>query len=341
VSLLPSASAVLGTLRYDSQIVEVSAELALLPAVSSFTLAVPTATPVRAAVGDPGSLVLDGGEGSATVLTGKIRAIRRSPVATRVVVADASADLAALRPAATFQRQAAREVLRTLAADVADVGTLDVDLPLAAYVAGQGRSAAEHVAELAALAEATAGFDGDGVLQVRPRPEGRPDAALRFGRELVEYEVRDEPPPDLRRVAVGSGTAGSPEAPDALRPSLDPLTAGAPDPGPGAVWRPTPVLRTPGAVSTSSGALEAGAAAGGSRIRATCFLLPALRPGAVVRVQDLPDGLSGGPWLVTRVSHRLDPRAGGSTAFEGEAAGPGAGLGSLMGTAAAAAGSLL
>ena len=56
----------------------------------------------------------------------------------------------------------------------------------------------------------------------------------------------------------------------------------------------------------------------------TCWLLPALRPGELVEVQDLPDGISGGPWLVTHVQHRVGPM-GATTRFDA-VSGEGGGL---------------
>jgi hypothetical protein len=60
----------------------------------------------------------------------------------------------------------------------------------------------------------------------------------------------------------------------------------------------------------------------------------------VVEVQELPDGLAGGPWLLTHVVHRLRPGAGGTTSFEGESAGAG-GAADLLAGALSAAGGLL
>jgi hypothetical protein len=60
----------------------------------------------------------------------------------------------------------------------------------------------------------------------------------------------------------------------------------------------------------------------------------------VVQIQQLPDAMSGGPWLLTCVQHSLQPRFGGVTAFEGVAANAGSLL-DLLGSALSAIGSLL
>jgi hypothetical protein len=60
-----------------------------------------------------------------------------------------------------------------------------------------------------------------------------------------------------------------------------------------------------------------------------------------VDVQSLPDGLSGGPWLITRVTHRLAPNRGGETLLEGESADTESLLGALIGAALGTIGGLL
>jgi phage protein D len=138
---------------------------------------------------------------------------------------------------------------------------------------------------------------------------------------------------------IGFGGAGSASAPDALRPSVDALPADAPAPGMAAIWTPAPALRVPKAAATASAGADASAGANARRVRARCTLLPKLRPGTVIEVQDVPDGLSGGSWIVTRVTHRLRPGQGGITIFEG-ISGEGGGLGALLASALAAIGSL-
>jgi hypothetical protein len=339
MSLSPIASLELGSLGYTAHIAELHVTLRLLPGVNSFSAALPREAELDAAPGDPARLELDGGEGAQTVLTGTVRALRHGLRSTRAVAADGGADLAALRPNATYERQDARAVIRALASDAgADVGRLDVDLAMAAFVAHQGRTAAEHVAALADLAGAVAGFDADGALgAAAPAPVA--DVALRHGRELVACEVDGWPGPPAQPSPVGFGPAGTPQAPGALRHTLAVLPAGAPAAGASAVRVPAAVLRSPTAATAAGLAAGGRHAAEGARLRGRAFLLPGLRPGAVLDVQDLPAPLSGGPWLVTAVTHRLHPLEGGSTTFEARSAG---GLGAgLAGAALSALGGLL
>jgi prophage tail gpP-like protein len=341
MSVVPAASFVLGNFQYDSHAREVGATLGVLPCVNRFRVRLPARARMEAAPGDPASLELDGGEGARTVLTGTIAAVERAFLTTEVVAADGGAALAALRPAATYEKQAAKDVIRALASDAGvDVGAIDVDLPLAAYVGHQARTAAEHVAELARLGGAMAHFDADGRLDVGRPPEGPADLALLYGREIVEARQRVRRAPAARRVAIGNGPAGSTSAPDALRQSLGRLPGDASAPGAGAVWRAQAVLRTPEAALTASQAAETVEAARTSIITCRCVLLPGLRPGMAVEIQELPNGLSAGPWLITRVQHRLHPLEGGTTVFEARNAGRDL-LGDLLGALGSSPGGLL
>jgi hypothetical protein len=345
MSLAPTISARLGNLRYEQQVVEASCHLGLLPVVNRCTVVLPAAVRFEAEPGDPAELTLDGGDkdgpgASATVLTGTVRSIRRSALTVEVTSSDAGADLARLRPALTFTGQDAGAVVRALAgAAGAEVADADVDLPLAFFVAHQNRTAGEHVAELARLGAAIAVVDGDGQLAVRALPAGQPDSVLLWGRELLHYEVRATAAP-VAVVAVGFGTAGSTSDPAILRQSVDALSNGASEPGAEAIWRPSAALRVPAAVRTAGGGLDARDAGGATRFRARCLLLPTLRPGSVITIQEAPGDLDAGPWMLTSVTHRVDAGGAGSTVVTGELAGA-SGDGGLLGAAVGALGSLL
>ncbi|MGE0682605.1 MAG: hypothetical protein AB7P69_17105 [Candidatus Binatia bacterium] len=340
MSLTPAATITLGNLRYTEQAAALAVTLTMLPGVNTFTVTLPTRVRLDAASDDEGVLELDGGEGAETIMTGKVRSFRRGLLATDVAVGDAGVELARLRPSVTYERQSAKDVIRGLADTAAvSVDTIDIDLPLAAYVAHQNRTSAEHIAYLARLGGGVACVNGDGKLRVVAWPESQPEQALRYGREVIEYEVLDHPGPTVQHLVIGHGVAGSGDAPNALRPSLDPLPSDAPAPGKDAVWRPAAVLRTPKAAATASAAADNAAATRAQRVRARCFLLPKLRPGVVIEIQDLPHNLLS-TWLLTRVTHRLQPGSGGMTAFEG-VSGEGGGLGGLLAAALGALGSVL
>jgi len=341
MSLAPALSLTLGSLRYDTHASCASICLALLPRGSSAEVALPSNVRFEASTGDKAVVSLDGGEGTQTVLTGKVHSVRREFEFIRVTVTDAG-DLAGYRPSATLEGQDAQAVVSKLAQDVSmKTGDVDIDLDLALYVAHPGRTAAEHIAKLAELAGGIAYSDGDGSLNAKQKPSGPADSALKYGREVMSYQTRSADALSPRRFAMGFGPAGSGGASDALRPSVDAIPGSAADGGAG-VWRvPTPLLRVPSAATTASGALQGMATAQSERVTAHCFLLPALRPGNVIEVQELPQGLSTSSWLVTRVQHSFE-RGFGTTRFWGETAAAGSSLlGGLLGAAAGAAGGLL
>jgi hypothetical protein len=340
MSLAPGATLTLANLRYDAHLREVRVALGLLPVLNRAAALLPPAVRFEAAPGDNAVLEVDGGEGAQMVLSGTLHSVRRGLQGITVTLGDAGAALAALRPAATYEKQNGKDVIRSLAGEAgATVGTLDLDLPLAAYVAHQRQTVAEHVADLARLAGAIAHVSASGNLEVAMRPD-RPDVALRYGREFLTYESRTRHLPPRQQVVVGNGPAGAADAPDALRHSLEPLPSNARSPGASALWQAQPVLRTPGAAQAATEALTAETGASAQELVANCFLLPAIRPGHVLEVQDLPDGPSAGPWLITGVRHVLRPHVGGRTTLTAVVAGDG-GFGDLLGASLGALGSLL
>ncbi len=341
MSLKPAASFILGNYKYDSHAGAIHATLGLLPAVNRFRVALPASAKLEAAPGDAASLDLDGGEGSETVLTGKVVWLRRGVLQTEVVAADGGHALAGLRPAATYLQQSGKDVIRALASDAgADTGSLDLDLPLAAYVTSQSRTAAEHIARLAELGGASACFDSGGKLDVTAPSQGPADLALLYGREILDVTVRERAAPAVKRFRIGSGPAGSSSAPNALRYTLSPLPGGASKPGVDAVWEPAPILRTPDAATGASTAADALAASRSQLLACRCFLLPKLRPGMRVEIQKLPNNMTQGPWLITRLEHRLSGAGGGHTSFEARNAASDL-LGGLLGAALGAIGGLL
>jgi hypothetical protein len=340
MSLAPKASIVLGSEQFDTHAVRVTAQLAPLPGIGSFRAVFPALTQISASAGDDASLDLDGGEGNERVLTGTVRVVRRGIRQTEVIVADASFALAELRPATTYRNRSADDVIKALASDAGITVDSDVGLPMAAYVADQRRTAAQHIALLASLGGAVARVNGDGELEVNRPVAAMPDVAMKYGREIIACDISTGAAPAAKRIHTGSGPAGSAMAPNALRPTNEPLPSGASDPGSGAIWMPFAILRTPTAASTAGAAADVAAASAATRIRASAFLIPALRPGLVVDVQDLPGAMSGGPWMLTRVTHTLDARDGGRTMFEGEQASS-LDLAALAGAALSAIGGLL
>ncbi|MBP0445844.1 hypothetical protein J8J14_13775 [Roseomonas sp. SSH11] len=334
------ASVTLGRQRYDSHALGLEVQLGLLPSVNRARITLPRAVAPDAAPGDPAELSLRAVDGSSVVLHGTLHALSAAGAgATEAVLADDGARLAALRPCRTYQGQDGGTVVRALAEEAgAGIGALELDLPLAAYVAHGRRSAAEHVATLAKLGGALAGCDEAGRIELRALPS-RAERALRYDREILALRVTRRAAPEVRQVMLGNGPAASPEAPDALLQSRSPLPADAPPPGAQARWLPAPALRSPRAALAAGQARDTEAASRATRVEARAILLPWLRPGMVLEIQQLPDRLdAAGPWLVLTVCHARLAGAPGETRFTAvsAAAGP-----SLLASLASAVGGLL
>jgi len=324
VSLTLAVNARFGNKRYESHVGALSVDLGLLPGVNSLTARLPRAVPVDAAPGDPADLTLDNGEEEALVLTGLTRSVARGLAETQVAAVDAGAALAAVRPATSYGAQSAGDIIRGLSGEAgARMGRSTLGSQrLESYVATQGRNGAEHVARLALYGGGIAMVDADGSLAAIAYPEPPASRALRYGREILAYGAADTAS-GIALVPVGSGTGPSGD-PRALVLSTEAISGGAPEPSATVRWRPEAALRSQGAQRAAAQAADSAHGANGQRLTAACWLLPALRPGELVEVQDLPDGLSGGPWLVTHVQHRLDP-TGATTRFDA-VSGQGGGL---------------
>jgi hypothetical protein len=252
-----------------------------------------------------------------------------------VLLADAGATLAAARPALSYRDQAPGDTLRSLISDLGvdtEVLLLPADtLPL--YVADQRRTVAEHVARLAELGGGFARVLASGTVRAEAWPFLPPQSALLQGREIIDYAASAHAPePDLAFIGASPAAAGA--DPRALAQGTEAVTGGADTPGPALEWRARPALRSGLGVSHAAEGVRGARAARRSRMRATCWLLPKLRPGDVIEVQGLAEGVSGGPWLLTEVRHEVHRDHGGTTRLAGVSAdGPGllGALGGLVG----------
>lgn len=304
-TLLTSATVTIGRLRYDAQIRAVTVTLALLPGVGQAEVTLAAGVNVEATPGDDAEVTLDGGDGAATVLTGRVHSVRRRSDRTVVHITDGGARLAATRPAETYQAMPATAIIMALAkaADV-DTGLVIAPLQTAAYIADPGRTGAEHVAALAFRAGSVAAVDAGGRLNALPWPTGIPTAAMRRDREFLALGTAAHQP-SHEFVLVGAGGSGVAAAPDGWLVNADAVATGD-EPDPTRSWTPDPMLRTVLDVDTAnrSAAVRRGAAT--TRMTGTCWLQPARRPGDIVAIQQ-GSADEAGPWLFTRVQHRLAP----------------------------------
>lgn len=338
--LRPAYALTMGGQRWTQQAIAIDLTLAAAPGTERLVVRLPAAAPLEAVPDDPVTLTLDGGEGAEPVFGGRITQIRRALDGTTITATGALGLLARLRPATTFENVSAGTVIRSLAADAGvDTGSIEDGVKLAFYAADPSRHAAAHAQRVAGWSGAMLASSGEGALTAVVIDATSPELALRYGREVTGFEASEGLASDRYTVAGESG-AGSDSAPEALRYSADPFAGNRPEgPSLGHVWRWEPALRTAAAAATAGAAWqrEAGAAQGSAALAA--FLLPRLRPGSVIELQDLPDGFGSGPYWVEEVRHRLDATGATTTARlnkGGDAFDPLALLGSLAGGLAGA-----
>lgn len=317
--LAPAYVLTLGSQRWTQQLLAIDLRLAAAPGTNQLTARFPAAAPLSAGPGDPVILSLDGGEGAQTVFTGLIDAVRRGLETIEVTAYDALGQLARYRPAATFEKASAGTVIKALAGDAgATAGQIADGVMLAFYAADPSRSAADHASRLAAWSGALLTADGDGNLNAAVLDTSHADLALRYGREILAFDLNQGSAPDTVTVAGESG-AGSTDSPDALRLSADPFAGNRPDgPSLGNHWTWEPALRTAQAAAGAGAALQRALKSnrGGGALRV--FAQPKLRPGVVIEVADLPPGLAKGPFWLDRVRHTLTPEGAVTTArFKG------------------------
>ncbi|HET9933944.1 MAG TPA: contractile injection system protein, VgrG/Pvc8 family [Polyangiaceae bacterium] len=225
-----------------------------------------------------------------------------------------SAKLSKFRRSQTYVEQTVADIVRDLAGSVS-VDSVAGDLKLASYSVDQRRSAWDHIVELATLTGADVASTASGALRfVRPRT-GTPDVTLRYGADVLAWEIGPVVEPGVPKVAAhGAGSeAGSEQWHWVL---ASPPAQGNGD-GPVDV---VPAFTTRDAAEQLARArAEAGKRAAVSA-RLTTLGRHDLRPGSLVRVSDLPTG-DAGVLRVLGVEHCLDSRTGFVTNVTAEGAG--------------------
>lgn len=306
--LRPAYTLTIAEQRWSRQAIAIDLRLAAGPQFDRLTAYLPAAAPIEAAPDDPVILSLDGGEGAETVFTGVVATIRRGLEQTKVTAAGALGQLARYRPATTFENVSAGTVIRNLAGD-AGVATADIaeGVMLRFYVADPSRNAAEHASRLAAWSGAMLTGTADGSIAATVVNATQAEVALRYGREVTGFAVEEAAEPDRITVAGESGV-GDCGSPDSLRLSADFFAGNRPE-GPSLhnQWAWDPALRTTAAAAAAGAAFGRGLAAGRRSARLDALLLPRLRPGTVIELRDLPEGLAPGPYWLQAVRHRIGP----------------------------------
>jgi hypothetical protein len=217
--------------------------------------------------------------------------------------------------AQSYLGQSAADIVRDLLDQGAtDAGEIEAPLQLHAYHVDERRSVWTHLQELARLAGCDVYGAADGAVCFRPPRQGPADHALRFGAELLAWSVgrrhQGAEPPAV--VAYGAASESGAEAWHLVLREPD----GSPPSGPTVI---VPAVRD------RDGARSVGQAFADRRARravggdVVAVGDAAIRPGAVVSLDDLPDG-DLGELRATAVFHVLDARAGFVSRLHVEAA---------------------
>jgi len=214
------------------------------------------------------------------------------------------------------------------------VDRLEDGVSLSYYAADPTRTALDHVGRVCGWSGALARVTPEGKLESFVVNAGQAELALKYGRDVLEFERGETLASIEGFVVAGESGAGSTSAPEALRSTTD-FFAGNRPAGPSReqVWRWEPALRTAQAAQRASAALALRYQARRRAGRMKTLLGPALRPGTVVEIQELPEALALGPVWLESVRHRLSRDGAGSDVrfYEAGEADPTALLGSLGG----------
>ena len=336
----PAYELTIGGRRWTQHVLGLDVRLRSAPLIDEVVARLPAAVDLGATLDDDVVLRLDGGDGAEDVFRGSMTTHVRRIEETFAIATDAGHRLAAYRPASTFEQATAATVIRSLCADVGtSVAQVEDGPQLAYYVADPTRTAWEHVARVASWGGAVARVDEDGRVRSLIPARAGAEAALRYGRDVLSIARLSERRPVDVHVVVGESGVGAPDDPDALRPTTDFFAGQRPEgPGSAASWTFEPALRTAGAARDSSTHRAARYRSSGQRWRLDTLLQPALRPGAALDLQELPDKFRGGTFVVEAVRHRLGPAEAFTQLWLAEPAAPSGGLASLAGRAAQAVG---
>lgn len=308
--LRPSYSIRIGNQEWTEQVIGIDLSLGAAPLTDSARIRFPAVAPLQADPGDDIEVTLDSGEKREKVYAGVIDFLGRGPSTTVVRSCNAGGLMARTRPAVTFERITAGNVIRGLCDEAGvEAGAIENGSSLAFYAADPARTAWEHAAQVAAWSGASVTVSSDNRVEAGVTDAAQAEFALRYGRELLDFSLDSQQPLITTFATAGESGVGDFASPDALRLSADFFSGNRPQgPGPGASWRSRPGLRTTDAAAAAAAArqrLYNSTREGG---RLTAFLQPHLRPGTIIELQDLPRGLSAPPLWVRRVEHALSAR---------------------------------
>jgi hypothetical protein len=254
------------------------------------------------------------------VWTGEVSARRLLPQAVVIEGLAATVVLSRSAKSQTYLDQSVADIVADLAGEAA-VDKIEGDLKLHAYHVDNRRPLWSHLKVLARLVGADLGSAADGGLRFVPAAGAVSPTALRYGAELLDWNIALHAAPQAAEVAA-YGSASESGAARWHWLAHDPVGAGA------------AATRVPAALATRDAAQAVADAArqraGRAAVSGELLIQgrPTLRPGDAVELADLPGGSSSSPGVlrVRAVRHTFDATSGFLTRLRVEGADGGGGL---------------
>ncbi|MEJ8849523.1 hypothetical protein [Variovorax rhizosphaerae] len=272
-----------------------------------------------AAAGATISIALGERGSEQAVFSGEVGAGRRLPNETVVEALAATVRFSRAYKSQTYVGQTVADIVRDLA-DGAPIDQVEATLKLNAYYVDNARPVWSQLQTLARLVGADLGCAPDGGLRFVPAAGAAAPTQLRYGAELLDWNLARATAPQSAAVAAYGAAS---EQGDARWHWIahDPVGAGG------------TATRLPAALATRDGAQAVAdamaARAGRAAVDGELLIVgaPKLRPGDSVQLSDLPGG-DPGVLRIRSLRHGFDGRSGFMTRLRVEA-GEGGGLGGL------------
>lgn len=325
---------------WTQALVAFSVEAGLAPFADVAEVRLATDRGPSCAPGDLGSLSAGFQDAASELLfTGQVDALRRGLAGmTRVLAVNGGALLSRLRVNQAYAQVTAGSIASDLAQQAGvDVDTTEDGATYAYYVIDDGRSAWQHIAELARKNGFLAWISAEGKLLFQPAVTGAPVQTFTYAQDILALNVMEATSPAGQVTVTGEGAAGS-SGQDAWSWLVKDVSGVLAQAGSGDPRR----IVSDGSLRSSDSAQKAAdgiAAALQAEARSGWMLVPgapAVTPGSSVQLEGVPQSDLNGEYLILRVQHKFDSSQGFTTlvyftqSSQGGGAGPG-GLGGLVG----------
>jgi len=268
-----------------------------------------------AAAGADAELELGYGDDLETVLTGTVSLVERAPWGLAIEGLSATGALSASRVGRSYVGQTAADVVNDLVSGAGGTaGEISASHTLSVFHVDERRTVWTHVRQLARLTGSELSSDAQGAVNFRPVKTGSADHTLRYGADLLAWDVgpRDAAGPEVSVVPFG---AASEEGTEKWHILLREPDGGSPS-GPTLV---PAALRDRDGAQALQDALAATAARGANTAVLVAVGDGSIRAGDLVELSEMPSG-EDGTLRAVAVTHILQRGSGFRTALRLEGA---------------------